>query len=88
MLPCTFNPTPNVLIRWYKQEALIHSFMSSEDQSDSSSRLSLYKDQVAHGNASLLMQHSTTADRGRYSCRVNSTGDNDGSIVIVKVEGE
>lgn len=88
VLPCPFSPAPDVLIRWYKQEVLINSFPSSEDQSDNSSRMSMLKDQVANGNASLLMQHSTTADRGRYSCRVNSTGDSDGSIVIVKVEGE
>ncbi|XP_041949079.1 CD276 antigen-like isoform X2 [Alosa sapidissima] len=86
VLPCTFTPTRNVLVRWYKQEVLVHSFLPSEGQQGADGKVSLFKDQVAHGNASLLLQHSSTADRGRYTCRVNSTVDGDGSIVIVRVE--
>ncbi|XP_076130470.1 CD276 antigen-like isoform X2 [Alosa pseudoharengus] len=86
VLPCTFTPTRNVLVRWYKQEVLVHSFLPSEGQQGADGKVSLFRDQVAHGNASLLLQHSSTADRGRYTCRVNSTGDADGSIVIVRVE--
>ncbi|XP_042564298.1 uncharacterized protein hhla2a.1 isoform X2 [Clupea harengus] len=86
VLPCTFTPAHNVVIRWYRQDVLLHFFLSSEGQWDESSRMSFFKDQVTHGNASLLLQHSSPADRGRYKCQVNSTGDEDGSIVIVKVE--
>ncbi|XP_063060276.1 uncharacterized protein hhla2a.1 [Engraulis encrasicolus] len=92
MLPCTFTPTAtmSVLIHWYRQDVLLDSFLSAEDQSEessSSSKVSMFKEQVSQGNASLLLRHSTPADRGRYTCRVNTTeAEQEDSIVIVKVE--
>ncbi|XP_062391916.1 CD276 antigen-like [Sardina pilchardus] len=85
VLPCSFTPAPDVLIRWYRQEVLILSFLPAEGQQGDHANVSLFRDQVAHGNASLLLQHSSPAARGRYTCRVNSSAD-DGAMVTVRVE--
>uniref|UniRef100_A0A4W4GFT2 Ig-like domain-containing protein n=1 Tax=Electrophorus electricus TaxID=8005 RepID=A0A4W4GFT2_ELEEL len=48
--------------------------------------MSLFTDEVSHGNASLLLEDSNIRSRGRYKCVVNTTMTVQESFVIVKVE--
>ncbi|MCI4388172.1 hypothetical protein PGIGA_G00082540 [Pangasianodon gigas] len=86
ILPCTFPPsTEEVVFQWYKQGTLIYSFLEDEDESVNSN-ISVFTDEVSHGNASLLLEDSSIKNRGRYKCVVNTTKAVQESDVIVKVE--
>ncbi|MCJ8742401.1 hypothetical protein PDJAM_G00081640, partial [Pangasius djambal] len=84
ILPCTFPPsTEEVVFQWYKQGTLIYSFLEDEDESVNSN-ISVFTDEVSHGNASLLLEESIIKSRGRYKCVVNTTKAVQESDVIVK----
>ncbi|XP_017343849.1 uncharacterized protein hhla2a.1 isoform X2 [Ictalurus punctatus] len=86
ILPCSFPPsTEEVVFQWYKQGTLIYSFLEDEDESHNSN-ISVFTDEVSHGNASLLLEDSSIKSRGRYKCVVNTTKAVQESDVIVKVE--
>ncbi|KAI5099799.1 hypothetical protein C0J45_10351, partial [Silurus meridionalis] len=86
ILPCTFPPSlEGVVFQWYKQETLIFSFLEDKDESVHSD-ISVFTDEVSHGNASLLLEDSSIRSRGQYKCVVNTTKSVWESNVIVKVE--
>ncbi|XP_062870510.1 V-set domain-containing T-cell activation inhibitor 1 [Trichomycterus rosablanca] len=86
ILPCSFLPSAeDVVIRWYKQGTLIYTFLEDEDEADDGN-VSVFTDEVAQGNASLLLQDSDIKSRGRYKCVVNTTEAVQESFVIVRVE--
>ncbi|XP_060752100.1 CD276 antigen homolog isoform X5 [Tachysurus vachellii] len=86
ILPCLFPPSSEeVFFQWYKQGTLIYSFLEDEDESVYSS-ISVFTDEVSHGNASLLLHVSNIKSRGRYKCVVNTTKSVQESYIIVKVE--
>ncbi|GAA6097389.1 uncharacterized protein LOC113638296 [Tachysurus ichikawai] len=86
ILPCPFPPSSEeVFFQWYKQGTLIYSFLEDEDESVYSS-ISVFTDEVSHGNASLLLHVSNIKSRGRYKCVVNTTKSVQESYIIVKVE--
>nr|XP_023693687.1 CD276 antigen homolog [Paramormyrops kingsleyae] len=80
ILPCRFRPAGEPLITWYKQGVTIYN------STGSSNRTSLFKEQLATGNASLLLRSCTLRDRGRYTCRINNTLGEQQSTVILRVE--
>lgn len=87
ILPCTFPPSmEEVVFQWYKQRTLIYSFLENGDESVNNN-ISVFIDEVSHGNASLLLQFSSVKSRGRYKCVVNTTKAILESHVIVKIEG-
>ncbi|XP_058267252.1 V-set domain-containing T-cell activation inhibitor 1-like isoform X2 [Hemibagrus wyckioides] len=85
ILPCTFPPsTEEVVFQWYKQGTLIYSLLENGDESVNN--ISVFTDEVSHGNASLHLQFSSVKSRGRYKCVVNTTKAILESHVIVKIE--
>ncbi|XP_061096540.1 V-set domain-containing T-cell activation inhibitor 1 isoform X1 [Conger conger] len=91
LLPCAFKPAAEEVIGWTRQEVMVHSFAQGRDQLDQqhthfTGRTALFTDQIAHGNASLLLKLCNTQDRGRYHCHVATTRGNQESFVIAKVE--
>ncbi|XP_020320040.1 uncharacterized protein LOC109872998 [Oncorhynchus kisutch] len=92
VLPCSFKPSGNEIISWYRQELLLlsHSHQGG-DQSDQPpkghrTRMYLLQDQLSRGNASLHLSQCGIKDRGRYRCLVNSTLGQQESFIIMKVE--
>ena len=51
-------------------------------------RASVSPEQVAHGNATLVLRDCGPKDRGRYRCHVTTPEGTHESHVLVKVEGE
>ncbi|KAK6316793.1 hypothetical protein J4Q44_G00121930 [Coregonus suidteri] len=92
VLPCSFKPSGNEIISWYRQKVLLlsHSQQGGDqpDQppKDHRTRMYLLQDQLSRGNASLHLSQCGIKDRGRYSCLVNSTLGQQESFVIMKVE--
>lgn len=86
-LPCTFPPsTEEVVFQWYRQGTLIYSYLEDEGESVKSN-ISVFTDEVSHGNASLLLENTSIKSQGRYTCVVNTNKAVQESVVIVKVEG-
>ncbi|XP_046880422.1 CD276 antigen-like [Hypomesus transpacificus] len=101
VLPCSFQPSSDQVIRWLRQEVVIYTLRlrdgedgeDDEDDKDDRSeheqydgRASLFPNLVSHGNASLRLTHCGPRDRGRYRCQVNSTAGLHEAQVIVRVE--
>lgn len=92
VLPCSFQPSSNQTIRWFRQEVAVYTFErgtagdGGEDTRDA--RLSVYPPLVSHGNATLIIRRSGLKDRGTYRCHVSTSKGKHDAKVIVKVEGE
>lgn len=90
VLPCSFQPAGNEVIKWLRQEAVVYSFRVGEDKRSEHEEVpghaSLFTNLVSQGNASLLLRGCGPRDRGRYRCQVNSTAGLHEAPVIVKVE--
>ncbi|XP_018590356.1 CD276 antigen-like isoform X2 [Scleropages formosus] len=86
VLPCRFQPSARDIISWYRQEVLLLSSSNHSSQLQHGERVSLFEEKVASGNASLLLNHCTFQDRGKYRCHVNSTVTNQESFVLLRVE--
>ncbi|KAI1903150.1 hypothetical protein AGOR_G00024250 [Albula goreensis] len=91
VLPCQFKPADVEAIQWYRQNALIHSFLNGSEMLDQQNeryrgRTSLFREEFTQGNASLLLKHSDIHDRGRYKCHVRTALGDQESVVITKVE--
>ncbi|KAG9351411.1 hypothetical protein JZ751_022661 [Albula glossodonta] len=91
VLPCQFKPADVEAIQWYRQNALIHSFLNGSEMLDQQNeryrgRTSLFLGEFTQGNASLLLKHSDIHDRGRYKCHVRTALGDQESVVITKVE--
>ncbi|KAG7487328.1 hypothetical protein MATL_G00022080 [Megalops atlanticus] len=91
LLPCAFKPSGEELIRWSRQEVPVHGFQQGADLLDQQDphfqgRTALFPEQVAHGNASLLLRLCNTQDRGRYRCHIHTAQGDQDAFVIVKVE--
>lgn len=92
VLPCNFPPSSLMKLLWYRQDAPILTLtppdqLTPPSQDDPlSGRASLPAlTAVAKGNASLIISHSGTRDRGRYRCSVQTEAGLHSSSVIVKV---
>ncbi|XP_025959247.2 V-set domain-containing T-cell activation inhibitor 1 isoform X1 [Dromaius novaehollandiae] len=82
VLGCTFEPNvelSSTAIRWAKAglAGLVHEFRGGEDhlrEQDASfqGRTAVFADQVAGGNASLLLRGVRLADAGAYHCAVTT----------------
>nr|XP_029106267.1 HERV-H LTR-associating protein 2 isoform X2 [Scleropages formosus] len=73
MLPCRFSAAGSEVIHWYRGDTVIHSFYYGQDQLakqnlDFHNRTSLFENQIASGNASLLLRGVKIQDGGRYRC--------------------
>ncbi|XP_036414624.1 uncharacterized protein hhla2b.1 [Colossoma macropomum] len=88
VLPCSFIPTGGEEIQWFRQDVLVYSHPQSSDQPSEQfeGRASMSIQQLALGNASVLLQRCGPQDRGRYRCRVVKGKEKNESFVIVKVE--
>lgn len=85
VLPCSFRPSSNQTVRWFRQDLLLYS---STADNGLDQRLSLHPALVSHGNATLTIRRSGLKDRGTYRCHVISSEGEHTAKVIVKVEGE
>ncbi|KAL7835385.1 hypothetical protein SRHO_G00277320 [Serrasalmus rhombeus] len=88
ILPCSFKPTGGEEVQWFRQDAVVYSHPQSSDQPSEQleGRTSMSTQQLALGNASLLLQRCGPQDRGRYRCRVVKGKEENQSFVIMKVE--
>lgn len=91
-LPCSFQPSNNETIRWFRQDVAVYTFERSSagdgSQDSRQAHLSVYPPLVTHGNATLLIRRSGVKDRGTYRCHVSTSKGEHNAKVIVKVEGE
>uniref|UniRef100_A0A4W5J8W7 Ig-like domain-containing protein n=1 Tax=Hucho hucho TaxID=62062 RepID=A0A4W5J8W7_9TELE len=92
VLTCSFNPNKEEVVHWYKQQIPVHSYYYQSDQlqvqnGHFSGRTSLFKDQLVHGNASLLLKRVDVSDEGLYKCYTSTVMGNKETFVDVKVEG-
>ncbi|KPP56463.1 hypothetical protein Z043_125913, partial [Scleropages formosus] len=65
------------VVHWYRGNAVVHSFYHGQDQLNKQDsyfrdRTSLFGDQVANGNASLLLHRTQVQDGGEYKCYSSS----------------
>ncbi|XP_072534140.1 CD276 antigen homolog [Salminus brasiliensis] len=88
ILPCSFKPTGGEEVQWFKQYDLVYSLPQGSDHPSEQfvGRTSVSAQQLALGNASLLLQRCGLQDRGRYKCRIAKAKEENESFVIVKVE--
>uniref|UniRef100_A0A3Q1JB48 Ig-like domain-containing protein n=1 Tax=Anabas testudineus TaxID=64144 RepID=A0A3Q1JB48_ANATE len=94
ILPCSFQSGRDVVIHWIQLTAgnlPVHSYFYSQDQLTSQGhrfegRTSLFKDQIAKGNASLRLTGVQVQDQGRYSCYTSTIPSNKDSFIDLKVE--
>ncbi|XP_075905097.1 uncharacterized protein LOC142903402 [Nelusetta ayraudi] len=95
VLPCRFQAGQEVVIHWIyldsTDEATVHSYYHSRDQleyqnQDFRSRTRLFMQQIAEGNASLLLSGVRLKDQGRYKCYTSTSTRNAESFVNVQVE--
>ncbi|KAJ8266992.1 hypothetical protein GJAV_G00136980 [Gymnothorax javanicus] len=91
ILPCPFKPAGSEVIQWYRDKTLIHGFNNGSDMLDQQDehyrgRTFLCPEQLALGNASLLLRNSGIEDKGRYRCSVHSALGDQESAIIAKVE--
>ncbi|KAI4898590.1 hypothetical protein NFI96_033245 [Prochilodus magdalenae] len=88
VLPCSFSPAGGEEVQWFRQNVLVYSHAQSNDPPSEQfvGRTSMSTQQLALGNASLLLQHCAPQDRGRYRCHVVKGKEENESFVVVKVE--
>ncbi|XP_070299779.1 HERV-H LTR-associating protein 2 isoform X2 [Salvelinus sp. IW2-2015] len=91
VLTCSFKPNEEEVVHWYKQQICVHSYYYQSDQlqlqnGHFSGRTSLFKDQLVHGNASLLLKRVDVSDEGLYKCYTSTLTVNKETFVDVKVE--
>ncbi|XP_013984742.1 uncharacterized protein isoform X1 [Salmo salar] len=91
VLTCSFKPNEDEVVHWYKQQICVHSYYYQSDQlqlqnGHFSGRTSLFKDQLVHGNASLLLKRVDVSDEGLYKCYTSTVMGNKETFVDVKVE--
>uniref|UniRef100_A0A3B5KVL2 Ig-like domain-containing protein n=1 Tax=Takifugu rubripes TaxID=31033 RepID=A0A3B5KVL2_TAKRU len=92
ILPCTFLPGGDTLIRWIQMSnnKCVHLYHDNKDQLESQipsfqSRTSLFQDQISRGNASLLLMWVKVEDQGRYTCYTSTDIDNSENVIELKV---
>uniref|UniRef100_A0A3Q1AI68 Ig-like domain-containing protein n=1 Tax=Amphiprion ocellaris TaxID=80972 RepID=A0A3Q1AI68_AMPOC len=91
ILPCTFEVGDEVVIHWILlgniQVHLYHNTDQFRLQDQRfSGRTSLFKDQIAKGNASLQLTGVTLQDEGRYKCYTSTIRKSKESFINLKVE--
>uniref|UniRef100_A0A3Q1J614 Ig-like domain-containing protein n=1 Tax=Anabas testudineus TaxID=64144 RepID=A0A3Q1J614_ANATE len=82
ILPCSFKTGDDVVIHWIHQDQLTSQGHRFEG------RTSLFKDQIAKGNASLRLTGVQVQDQGRYSCYTSTIPSNKDSFIDLKVDGK
>ncbi|KPP56564.1 hypothetical protein Z043_125806 [Scleropages formosus] len=92
MLPCRFSAAGSEVIHWYRGDTVIHSFYYGQDQLakqnlDFHNRTSLFENQIASGNASLLLRGVKIQDGGRYRCYSSTSQGSQEFFIHLKVSG-
>ncbi|CAI5670876.1 unnamed protein product [Oreochromis niloticus] len=91
ILPCQFEPGPEEVIHWMKENIPVHSFYYNKDQLGNQDqrfkgRTSIFKDQISKGNASLLLRDVNFQDEGRYRCYTSTTRGNKELFIPLTVD--
>ncbi|KAL4001391.1 prostaglandin reductase 1 [Sarotherodon galilaeus] len=91
ILPCQFQPGPEEVIHWMKENIPVHSFYYNKDQLGNQDqrfkgRTSVFKDQISSGNASLLLKNVNIQDGGRYRCYTSTTRGNQELFIPLTVD--
>ncbi|KAJ0059895.1 hypothetical protein NL108_015234 [Boleophthalmus pectinirostris] len=95
ILPCPFDPGPEVVIHWLQPPGdsvhSVHSFYHEKDQLDRQKpqykgRTRLFNNQIDRGNASLLIIGIQVKDGARYKCYTSTTRGNNEDFITVSVE--
>lgn len=81
------------VITWQRGLEVVHSFYHSRDQLDRQNphyvnRTSLYREEMAKGNASLRLDQVTLEDEGLYTCSVSTQIGSQKKSFRLKVAGK
>lgn len=93
ILPCTFPRGDDALIHWTTgNDVRVHSYYANQDQLSSQdprfrSRTSMFKDEIAKGNAMLQLKQVEVQDEGQYKCYTSTITGNQETFIKLKVEG-
>ncbi|XP_077410281.1 uncharacterized protein LOC144040190 [Vanacampus margaritifer] len=94
LLEASFPIGDDVVIHWFQQskgDLKVHTYYHEKDQLDNQEkrfkdRTSLFKENIAKGNASLLLKDVVVGDQGRYKCYVGTLMSNAESFINLHVE--
>ncbi|MBN3299198.1 HHLA2 protein, partial [Amia calva] len=95
LLPCEFPSGNATVIHWLKRsigaDIRVHSYYNNQNQlkmqdPQYSGRTQLFSDQLAKGNASLLLKRVHILDRGQYQCYTTTDLVKQEALVVMKVE--
>lgn len=95
ILPCSIEPNGgDEVIHWYNtnnKDNPVHSYYEKNNQlryqdPKYKGRTSLFLDQIAPGNASLLLTDVKIQDEGRYKCYTSTTKGNDEKFVNLLIQ--
>ncbi|KAJ8276697.1 hypothetical protein COCON_G00084490 [Conger conger] len=90
VLPCTFKASSDEVIHWNRNKLSVHAYYRAADHLDKQDkhfkgRTSLFKDQIKHGNASLLLRNCNIQDSGKYQCYTSTKQGNQEKLINMKV---
>ncbi|XP_029979650.1 V-set domain-containing T-cell activation inhibitor 1-like isoform X2 [Sphaeramia orbicularis] len=91
ILPCSFDPGPEIVIHWVQGNKPVHSYyhnankLSHQDKRYTG-RTSLFESQILNGNVSLLLKKVEIQDRGQYKCYTSTIKGNKEQYVSVNVK--
>lgn len=91
VLPCSFDPGPEIIIHWLQGDKTVHSYfrkanqLSHQDQRFKG-RTSLFEDQISSGNVSLQLQKVELQDKGQYKCYTSTIKGNNQQYINVNVK--
>uniref|UniRef100_A0A3Q2CXT0 HERV-H LTR-associating 2b, tandem duplicate 1 n=1 Tax=Cyprinodon variegatus TaxID=28743 RepID=A0A3Q2CXT0_CYPVA len=91
VLPCTFQPSRDETVEWFKQNTLLYRFnrnssKESFELDQLAERASISPQQISDGNATLILRRGVPKDRGTYRCHVKTSGGEHRVKVILRVE--
>lgn len=91
ILPCSFDPGPDIVIHWMRGNKHVHSFYHSANQLSHQDqrfrgRTSLFDSQILTGNVSLQLKKVELQDRGLYKCYTSTIKGNKEQFVNLNVK--
>lgn len=91
ILPCSFDPGPDIVIHWMRGTKAVHSYYHNQNQLSHqdqrfTGRTSLFDSLISSGNVSLLLKRVQLQDRAQYKCYTSTIKGNKEQYVNVIVK--